>query len=67
MPFEAEIYRVATLLIDEYGEMARIGACLRADTLADRGDQRGRRQWLRVAKAVEELLSQQPPLEASAH
>lgn len=60
MPFDSDVYRVANLLVSEYGEMARIGAILRADVLRDRGDHKGRARWLRVARAVEELISDTP-------
>ncbi len=67
MPIDPETYRVANLLINEYGEMARIGALLRADQLRDRGDADGRARWLRVARAVEELLVEEAPSEAKAN
>ncbi len=51
-----DIYRSAKLLIDQHGDEAPIHAAVRADALLDQGDMDGRAVWLRVLKAVEELL-----------
>ena len=57
MNLSPEVYRTATLMIAEYGDLAPAGAFIKADQLSDAGDEKGRDVWLRVAKAVEELLS----------
>ncbi len=61
MGTKSEILRTANLLIEEYGEMAPIGANIRADQLLERGDMPGRRVWLRIARAAEDLLSEERP------
>lgn len=58
----AEIYRTASLMIDQYGEMAPAGAFIRADQLKEDGDLSGRAIWLKVAQTAEELLSERVPL-----
>ena len=55
MTGDLDIYRSAKLLIDQHGEAAAIFAPMQADKRAEAGDREGRRVWLRVIKAVEEL------------
>lgn len=61
MATDSEIYRAANLLIQEFGEMATIGAQVKADQMQDRGDRAARSVWLRVARATQELLSDSSP------
>jgi len=56
MLMTTEIYRTANLLIESYGEMASMGASIKADQCLQSGDQDGRSIWLRVARCVEELI-----------
>ena len=58
---DTDILRTANLLINEYGEMAPVGAQIKADQMKDNGNQEGRRLWLRIAKAAEQLLSEKSP------
>ncbi|MAF95461.1 MAG: hypothetical protein CMM60_06875 [Rhodospirillaceae bacterium] len=67
MGTEPEIYRTASLLIQEYGEMAPPAAFIRADQLLDKGDISGRRVWLRIARAAKDLLSEKRPANVSLH
>jgi len=67
MNLSPEVYRTATLMIAEYGELAPAGAFIKADQLSDAGDEKGRDVWLRVAKAVEELLSDERPNYSVVH
>nr|CAX84013.1 conserved uncharacterized protein [uncultured bacterium] len=64
MVLEPEAYKVASQLIGEYGEMARIGALIKVDQLRDRGDEAGSVRWIRVVRAVEELLRDDVPADA---
>ncbi len=59
MATQSEILRTASLLIDQYGEMAAVGANIRADHLYARGDHHGHAVWSRVAEAADALLSDQ--------
>ncbi len=64
---ELDIYRAANLLIQQYGEEAPIHAAMRADAMLDKGDMEGRSVWLRIVRAVEELLSKDRPANAKMH
>lgn len=61
MATDSDIYRAAGLLVKEYGEMATVGAQVKADQMRDRGDRAARSVWLRVARATQELLSEEAP------
>ncbi|MEK9673101.1 MAG: hypothetical protein VW268_11460 [Rhodospirillaceae bacterium] len=61
MATNSEIYRAADLMVKEFGDMAPVGAQIKADQMRDRGDQAARAVWLRVVLATEELLSQKTP------
>ena len=62
-----DIYRTANLLIRKYGEMAPVGAVIKADSLMEAGDTAGRTLWMKVAKAAAELLSGERPGDATVH
>jgi len=40
---------------------------MRADESMDAGDMEGRAVWLRIVKAIEELLSRERPEDAEVH
>ncbi len=62
-----DIYRSANEFIKQYGQDAPILAAMRADELMESGDMDGRVVWLRIVKAVEELLSEERPDDAEVH
>lgn len=62
-----QIWRCASLLVDKYGEMALNGAAIKADALARDGDDEGCFVWLKVTRAVEELLSNDVPEGITRH
>ncbi len=64
---DLDTYRCAHLLIKRHGDDAPIEAAMRADELAEDGDLEGRAVWLRVVKAIEELLSEERPGDAEVH
>lgn len=53
---DIDIWRAANTLIEQYGEQAWFVSAQRADALLSRGDMDGRRVWMAVHRAVEELL-----------
>ncbi|MCP5372946.1 MAG: hypothetical protein H6907_14565 [Hyphomicrobiales bacterium] len=64
----SDVYRTAHLMVTTYGEKARIGAGVMIDMMREKGDVDGRYLWLRVARAVDELLDCRPPAaDASLH
>ena len=62
-----DIYRAASVLIDQHGADAPIEPAMRVDELLDAGDLDGRAVWQRVLAAVEELLRQEPPEGGRVH
>ena len=67
MVTDKDIYRSANELIEQHGEDAPIHAAMRADELMDAGDMEGEAVWLRIVKAIEELLSKEQPGDADVH
>jgi hypothetical protein len=67
MTLSPAVYKTATLMIQEYGEFAPAGAFIKADQLRDAGDIAGREIWLRIARAAEELLSEDRPQNSVLH
>ncbi len=56
MTTDLDIYRSAKLLINQHGQDAAHEAARRANALRDKGDPDGEAVWLRIRKAVLELL-----------
>ena len=53
---DRDIWRAANLLIREHRGDAEIVAARRADEMLDRGDRDGQLVWLRIKRAIAELL-----------
>ncbi|MCH7888318.1 MAG: hypothetical protein IIA00_03465 [Proteobacteria bacterium] len=54
---EIDVFRSADALVKQHGDEAAIHAAMRADAMLDKGDLDGQRVWLRIVKAVGELLA----------
>ncbi len=67
MTSDLDIYRSANELIEQHGEAADIEAAMRADQCLAAGDTEGEAVWLRILKAIEELLSEERPDGAKVH
>ncbi len=67
MTSDLDIYRSAHELIGQHGDAADIEAAMRADELMDADDMEGRAVWLRIVKAVEELLAKERPEGEKVH
>ena len=67
MTSNRDIYASANELIKQHGEDAPIHAAMRADELLDAGDQDGQAVWKRILKAVDELLSEKVPDDATVN
>ena len=67
MTSDIDIYRSANELIKQYGDAADIEAAMRTDERLAAGDMDGEAVWLRIVKAVEELLSEERPDDAEVH
>ncbi len=67
MTSNLDIYRAAHLLIKRHGDDAPIEAAMGADELMEAGDIKGEAVWLRIVKAIAELLSEERPDDAEVH
>ncbi len=67
MTSDLDTYRSANELIKQHGEAADIEAAMRADERLAAGDMGGEAVWLRIIKAIEELLSEERPGDAEVH
>ncbi len=67
MTSDLDIYRSAKLLIDQHGEDAATEAAMRADKMLAADDMDGKRVWVRIMKAVEELQRTEPGPRERAH
>ena len=67
MTSDLDIYRSANERIKQHGDAADIEAAMRADELMEAGDMEGEAVWLRIGKAIEELLSEERPGDAEVH
>ena len=64
---DLDIHHTANELIKQHGDDAPIHAAMRADELLEAGDMGGKAVWLRILKAVEELLSDERPEDATVN
>ncbi len=62
-----DVYRAASVLIEQHGDEAPIEAAMRVDALLEGGDLDGRAVWRRILAAVEELLRAEPAGRDSVH
>jgi hypothetical protein len=67
MTSDINIYRSAYELIIQHGDEAPIHAAIRADEMLEAGDMDGKRVWLRIMKAVDELLAKERPTGEALH
>ncbi len=67
MTSDLDIYRSANELIKQHREAADIEAAMRADERLAAGDMEGEAVWLRIVKAIEELLSEERPEGEKVH
>ncbi len=57
---DLDVYRSAQLLVERHGDGAPIEAAMKADAMLEKGDIDGQAAWLRILRAVKELLLAQP-------
>ncbi len=50
-----DAYRCAKLLLDQHGSGAELQAAMRADAFEAAGDEAGRRAWMQILTALDEL------------
>ena len=64
---DLDIYRSAKVIIERYGEEARLHATKRADALLKAGDLDAYAAWKRILRAVEELQRKAPKSGEAIH
>ncbi len=57
---DLDIWRGAQVMVKRYGDGAAIEAAMRADEFLDRGNLDGKRLWMRIMQAIEELQRERP-------
>ena len=59
---EIDIWRVAVLMVNRYGDQAKTNSQRRAEELATNSDHAGAAIWRRVTVAIEQLTDTTGPL-----
>lgn len=67
MTIELDIHRSAFFLIKQHGAHAGLRAAAKADEMMERGDLQGQAIWMRIAAAIEDLLSEGPQSGQAIH
>jgi hypothetical protein len=57
---QVDLWRLAAMLLQRYGDSAETYACIRADEAKKQNNERARDTWKSIAKAVCELEQQGP-------
>ncbi len=57
---DLDVYRSAQLIVERHGDGAPIEAAMKVDAMLEKGDIDGQAAWLRILRAVKELLLAQP-------
>jgi len=57
---DLDIWRAAQVMVKRYGDGAATEAAMRADEFLDQGNYDGKRVWMRIMQAIEELQREQP-------
>ncbi len=52
---DLDIWRAAQVMVKRYGKDAASEATMRADEFLDQGNHDGKRLWMRIMQAIEEL------------
>ena len=64
---EADIYRAAKLIIDQYGEAALLEAEKRQEKLVSQGDYDGAKAWSRIGNAITWMQAHPDLIEETSH
>jgi len=59
---EIDIWRVAKLMLERYGDQAEAESAIRMQELAFNGDRAGAAIWRRIIDAIEQLVNTTPPV-----
>ena len=55
-----DLWRAAKIMVKRYGDGAATEAAMRADEFLDQGIKDGKRVWMRIMQAIEELQRERP-------
>ena len=58
---EIDIWRVAKLMLERYGDQAEVESAIRMQELAFSGDSAGAAVWRRIIDAIGQLVNMTPP------
>ncbi len=64
---DLDIWRAAQVMIKRYGDGAATEAAMRADEFLDQGIIDGKRVWMRIVQAIEELQRERPGDREAVH
>jgi len=64
---DLDVYRAANALVKQYGEGAPLEAAMRADKMLAKGDTEGKAVWVRILKAIDEILKSEPGISERKH
>ena len=67
MTIDRELVQAANLLVETYGDLAPMGATIKADSLRRQGRIKAYDRWMQVARLTEEMLSDEVPAGAVLH
>ena len=66
-PSNLDVYRAADALIKQYGDDAPLEAAMRTDKMLAKGDMEGKAVWVRILKAIDEILKSEPGISERKH
>jgi hypothetical protein len=58
---EVDIWRVAKLMLQRYGDQAEVESAIRMQELAFNGDSAGAAIWRRIIDAIGQIVNMPPP------
>jgi len=64
---DLDLWRAAQIMVKRRGEGAATEAAMRADEYLDEGNLDGQRIWMRILRAIEELLRERPREDEPVH
>ena len=64
---DPDVFRSAKLHVEQHGDEVAIHAAMKAEAMLDEGDLGGRAVWLRILKAVTQLLPDKARNSAKVH
>ncbi len=62
-----DLWRAANVMIEGYSDGAATEAAMRADEFLDQGNHDGKRLWVRIMQAIEELQRERPQEGEAVH